>query len=115
VWVRGALNITIEGAAGHGAKGNICFKHFSATRNISYSAHHALHGKKRKGKEGGETVVRQTAAFYGGQCRVRTTVPSLFPTSVEVLRKKRGRSLVEKTTSMSPGFAAGSAGDSKRA
>ena len=46
---------------------------------------------------------------------VRTAVPSLFPTSVEVLRKKRGRSLVEKTTSMSPGFAAGSAEDSKRA
>jgi len=45
----------------------------------------------------------------------RTAVPSLFPTSVEVLRKNRGRSLVEKTTSMSPGFAVGSADGSKRA
>ena len=100
----------IEGAARLGAEGDVRFKHFSSTENISYSTRRALREAKERGENNAET-----SAALRGTTWVRTAVPSLFPTSVEVLRKKRGRSLVEKTTSMSPGFAVGSAEDSKRA
>lgn len=44
-----------------------------------------------------------------GQGRwIQTAVPSLLPTSVDVLRKKRERSGAVNTTSTSPGLAAGS-------
>lgn len=50
-----------------------------------------------------------------GRAWMRTALPSLFPTSVEVLRKNRGRSRVVKITSTSPGFAVASAEGSNRA
>jgi hypothetical protein len=68
--------------------------------------------ESKKTKQNNET---ETVCVRGIKWVMRTAVPSLFPTSVEVLRKKRGRSLVEKMTSTSPGFAAGSAEGSKRA
>ena len=95
----------MEGAARLGAERDICLERFSTPENISYPTRRALGRKERD----------ETRYGTRGIEWMRTALPSLFPTSVEVLRKKRGRSLVEKTTSTSPGFAAGSAEGSKRA
>ena len=92
----------IEGTTRLGAERNIRFERFSTTENISYSTCRALGSNEKD--------VRVRGIEW-----MRTALPSLFPTSVEVLRKKRGRSLVLKMTSTSPGFAAGSAEGSKRA
>ena len=62
-----------------------------------------------------ETNKTKNVGHGGEWSGLRTALPSLFPTSVEVLRKNRGRSRVVKITSMSPGFAVESAEGSKRA
>ena len=92
----------MEGAAGLGAERDVRFKCFRATKDISYSTCGALYNAVR-------------GVGIGRIEWIHTALPSLLPTSVEVLRKKRGRSRVVKITSTSPGFAAGSADGSKRA